>query len=117
MRSFGTLILITLLSLILHVFLGWMWTAVAGVAGGLASRRLGWVIGLAAVTLAWAILVGYTFVVSPGATAEMARIFGSIVGNLPGAATVAGGILIGAVIGALGGTTGQLLLLSFSDRT
>lgn len=116
MTSLGRVILITVLSLVLHIGLGWMWTSAAGVAGGLWSRRLGWLIGLTGVTLGWGLVVAYSFYEAPYPTSEMARIFGSIAGNLPSAFTVAGTILIGAAIGGLGGMTGQMFVRSMRDR-
>ncbi len=116
MKTIGKLIVVLALSLVLHLLLGWMWTAVAGIVAGLWTRRYGWLIGSVGVALGWAVLVAYSFYVAPYPTSEMARIFGAIVGNLPAAVTVAATIVIGGVIGGLGGATGNLIAASLPRR-
>lgn len=105
------------MSVVLHLALGWEWTALAAVAVGLAAGKRGWLYGAAAVVLGWGALVTYSFVIAPHATATFARTFGEILGNLPAAGTVALTLLIAGLIGALGGSLGSLLLQLRPGRT
>lgn len=103
------LILLVALALALHVFLGWEWTIVAGVATGIWFGRRGWLMGLLVVGLDWLILVGYNVLVDARAFGVMTRTMGGLLGNLPSAAIVALTVLIGGLIGAAGGATGSQL--------
>jgi hypothetical protein len=98
---------VTVLALALHLVLGWVWTPIAGMVAGFWVGRRGWVAGMAAAGLSWSLLVLYSFVAAPRATAEMASVFGGILGNLPGAAVVGMTLLIGGLLGALGGLAGS----------
>ena len=93
------------LSLLLHLMLGWAWTAGAGIAGGAWAGRRGWLVGLAGVALGWGALIAWNLGVAPGPVGTMAAIFG----NLPGGAIVALPLVIGALLGALGGFVGSQL--------
>ena len=95
------------LSLALHLALGWAWTLLAGLAGGAWAARRGWLVAAAGVATAWAALVAYNFAVAPDATVRMVHTTGGLLGNLPGAAVVGATVLIGAALGALGGVLGQ----------
>jgi hypothetical protein len=98
-----------LLSIAFHLLLGWEWTALAGIAVGMASIRRGWLAGALSLVLGWGAILAYSFIVAPGPTSELTRIFGGLMGNLPAAATVALTLLIPTVIGALSGWLGALL--------
>jgi hypothetical protein len=100
-------ILTFLLSLALHLALGWGWTLAAGIVGGAWARQRGWLVGLAGVAVAWAALVAYNVAAAPDATTRMARTVGALLGNLPGWATVLTTVLIGALLGTIGGFIGQ----------
>lgn len=95
-----------LLSLALHVLLGWMWTVLAGAAGGAWAVRRGWLTGAAGVALGWGVLLAYNLLFFQDETARMAVTVGAILGNLPGFAIVVASLLIGAVLGALSGFVG-----------
>lgn len=97
------------LAVVLHVLLGWAWTFVAGLVGGGMGPRRGWVVGALGVLLDWLLLVVYNGAVAASAVQEMARVFGALIGNLPGAAVVCATLLVGAVLGALGGALGSAL--------
>ena len=102
-----------LLSLTLHLTLGWAWTLAAGLAGGFWAVRRGWLVGLLGVGLGWAALVGYNAVVAGPAVRQMTTTVGGLLGNLPGFAVVIATVLIGAVLGALGGAAGTQLAFFF----
>ena len=107
-----------LLSLALHLLMGWAWTLAAGLAGGFWAMRRGWLVGLLGVGLDWAALVGYNSVVAGPPVRQMATTVGELLGNLPGFAVVIATVLIGAVLGALGGAAGTQLAFLFrtTDR-
>ncbi len=95
-----------LLALVLHLLLGWMWTVLAGAAGGYLSVRRGWLVGAAGVAAGWGALVAYNLLFFQDETRRMAETVGGILGNLPGFAVVVASLLTGAVLGALGGFVG-----------
>lgn len=96
-----------MLSVLLHLALGWAWTLGAGLVGGAWAGRRGWLVGAGGVALGWAALVAYGFAAAPDATVRMARTVGGLFGNLPGAVAVLATVLIGALLGAAGGFAGQ----------
>jgi hypothetical protein len=122
MKIYVGVLLGAMFSIVIHLTLGWAWTALAAVAVGLVMPRWGWLAGALVVALGWGALIAYSFVVAPRETIAMLEIFASLVGNLPGVATVALSLLIAGTIGALGGLLGSLLvrlknaLPSGSDR-
>ena len=94
------------IAFLLHWMLGWAWSALAGVAMGVWVGRRGWLLGGLAVGLSWAILIVYTFIANPEATARMTDILGSIFGGLPGLAVPATSLLMGILLGVSGGLFG-----------
>jgi hypothetical protein len=101
-----------LLSVGLHLVLGWQWTFLAGVLAG------GWngeavlpasLVGAGATALGWAALVLYTAAVAPASLRLLADAVGALAGNIPGAALVGTTVLLGGGLGALGGASGALL--------
>jgi hypothetical protein len=93
-------------ALLLHLTLGWAWTLGAGVLAGLFVPKRGWLVGTLGVTLNWAVLITYNYVVAPAATQAMVDTMGGIIGNTPGMAVVAGTLSIGMLLGGLGGGVG-----------
>lgn len=116
MKPLLRVLAVAVLSVLLHVLIGWAWTAGAGIAAGLWVQRRGWLLGLGGVALGWAFLVAYSFAVAPQATAEMTRIFSGLLGNLPAFVTVAATVVLGAIIGALSGLLGSLIAASLKLR-
>ena len=111
------IISLVILSLILHLLLGWGWTILAGVAAGLWFSRSGWMIGGLAVGAEWLLVVAYDYLVDARAVGVMTETLGSIMGNLPGWAVVGFTLLIGLVLGVLGGAVGsQIRKLLHSER-
>ena len=106
MRMTLHILAVTAGALLLHITLGWAWTVGAGVLAGLLITQCGWLAGMLGVTFDWAVLVAYNYAVAPDATLIMADTMGSIIGNTPGIAVVAGTVLTGALLGGLGGWTG-----------
>ena len=98
-----------LLSVVLHVLVGWPWTIAAGLAYGLTGRRLAWLGSAGAVAGGWAVLVFYTLVVAPAETGRMMQTVGGILGNMPGWVVVAATVLMGGLLGLLGGVTGTVI--------
>lgn len=100
------ILLATILSLLLHVTLGWAFTLVAGLVAGATAPRRGWLTGAVGVALGWGGLVVYSAVTAPGATDALLGILGGLFGNIPGMLVVGCTLLIGALLGALGGLIG-----------
>jgi hypothetical protein len=102
------LILALIVSLGLHVALGWQWTVLAALGAGLFSRRFGTLIGAAAVALEWALLILYSYVVAPSETGNMIAITGGLFGNLAPPLVVGSTVLLGVAVGLFGGLVGSL---------
>jgi len=99
-----------LLSILLHVGLGWEATVLAGVFGGAWSRDR-WFVGGAGVALGWGLLVLYTPLVAPAAFRVLLDTMGAFAGNIPGAVVVGLTVFLGGVLGMLGAAVGRLLRL------
>lgn len=107
----------TLLGLVLHLLLGWMWTMLAGMAVGVWIGRRGWFVGGIGVGLSWLGLVLYNFVVAAGPVGRMTDTFGGILGNLPGFVIVVITVLLGVLLGMIGGGLGTQLGLLLKPRS
>ena len=108
------------LAFVLHLLLGWAWTLVAGMVGGAWAVRRGWLVGALGVGLDWLAWLLYDYLTAQAATAEMVRVVGGALGNLPGGAVVGLTLLLGLVIGGLGGFIGTQaaeLFAAFSSRS
>lgn len=103
------ILLVIILSVALHLTLGWAWTLGAGVVGGLWAFRGGWWVGALGVMLGWGALVVWNVLVASEPVGRMLTAFGGLVGNVPGWGVVAATVLLGGVIGALGGAIGTQL--------
>jgi hypothetical protein len=95
-----------LVALSVHLLFGWPFSLAGGAATGSLVGGRAWLWGGLAVSLAWAVLVGYNFLAAPAATGEMVRVMAEILGNMPRALFVVLSLLIGALLGALGGQIG-----------
>ncbi|MEM8487192.1 MAG: hypothetical protein AAF564_16685 [Bacteroidota bacterium] len=102
-------IICTAFALLLHLFLGWEWTLLAGVLYGLMTQYNGWLWGGLSVAAGWGLLVLFNFVVASAPVGEMTHVTGQILGNLPGALVVVMTLLIGGLLGILGGLVGTQL--------
>lgn len=99
--------------LVLHLLVGWAWTIVAGVAGGLSVAHRGWLVGAAGVGLEWAVLVGYNYGAAGAAVQAMVHTMGGILGNTPGSVVVAATVLLGMLLGGAGGLVGMAVRQAF----
>jgi hypothetical protein len=100
-------ILVTaVVSLLLHLVLGWAWTLGAGLVGGALVDRRGWLVGAAGVALGWGALVAYSALVAPESVGALLDILGGLFGNIPRALVVVCTVFAGALLGGLGGILG-----------
>lgn len=110
------LAVVTLLSVLLHVGVGWEATVLAGVVGG-AWPRDRWLVGGAGVALAWGLLVLYTPVAAPAAFRVLLDTLGAFAGNIPGEIVVGLTVFLGGLLGALGAAIGRLGRLLVADAS
>ena len=94
------------LSIVLHLTLGWAWTAGAGMVAGFWVMRRGALVGALAVGMGWAALVAWNFAAAPQQVAEMSRVVGSLMGGLPPIAATLATIVLGMLLGGSGGAVG-----------
>lgn len=107
---------VALVSLGLHLTLGWMWTVVAGFLGGVWAAPRGWFVGALGVGLAWLMLVGFNFLVAAGPMSLLISALGSLIGNTLPALIVGATLFMGLLIGALGGWVGDALVAVFGGE-
>ena len=103
------LFVVFLLSLVLHVLLGWLWTPLAAFLVGLFRPRWATLRGGAGVALGWAAMLFWFYVTATQPTAAMLEVLGGLLGNLPGEAIVGLTLALAFLLGALGGLAGGLL--------
>lgn len=94
------------LALLLHLFLGWQWTLLAGAVYGFFGRKGAWLLAALAAGLSWALLVLGSFVSAPAETGIMTRTMSTLLGNQPPWFYVGASVVLGSVLGLLGGIVG-----------
>ncbi|MDX1741673.1 MAG: hypothetical protein R3178_10280 [Rhodothermales bacterium] len=99
--------LIILLTLLLHLVLGWRWDVVGGALAGWYWVEEGWWRGAAIVGLVWLGLVLYSLALASGPTLELHRILAWMAHGIPAWSVPILVVLIGALIGAIGGVIGS----------
>ncbi len=92
-----------------------MYSVLGAIFGGWRTGRRGWVIGGVGLAVAWAAIVLGDYFMAPSQVTEMARVVGSLLGDLPGPFTFIITILIGGLLGVAGGAVGSSLV-AFSDN-
>jgi len=102
------------LALILHLSAGWMWSPLAGVIGGIAGKRSGWILSAYGLGMSWAILVLYSLLAANSQVMEMGRVLGELFGGLPGPLIFVFTALIGIILGAVSGKLGMSLRSVFT---
>ena len=105
---------VTLLSILLHLGVGWEATVIAGVVGGFWGQAR-WFVGGVGVALGWGLLVLYTPVVAPAAFRVLLDTVGGFGGNIPGEVIVGLTVFLGGVLGGLGAAIGRLVRLVAAD--
>lgn len=105
-----------ILALVLHLLLGWAWTILAGVIGGLWKGRGGWWVGGLGVGLSWLWLILFNFGVAAEPVRRMTDMLGGILGDLPGMAVIGATLLIGILLGTVGGGLGTQVGLFLPGR-
>ncbi len=103
-----------LLSVGLHLVLGWEATVIAGVVAGCSVDRAGWVLGACGTALGWAGLVCYSAFVSPASFRVLLDTLAAFAGTIPGSAFVGATVFLGSVLGALGGGIGGVARALFA---
>lgn len=94
------------LALILHIALGWIWTPLAGVIGGIGDKYA-WRISAIGLGLSWSVLVIYNLVSANYQVMEMGRVMGELFGGFPGPLIFVFTVLIGLALGAVSGKLGM----------
>jgi hypothetical protein len=107
--TIGKVLVTALLSVGLHLTIGWEATVIAGVGAGAWVQRHGWALGAAGTALGWAGLVCYSAFVAPAAFRVLLDTIGAFAGTIPGEALVGGTVVLGTILGALGGGIGSVL--------
>lgn len=105
------------LALILHIALGWIWTPLAGVIGGIGGNKFAWRISAFSLGLSWSVLVMYNLVSANYQVMEMGRVMGELFGGFPGPLIFVFTVLIGLALGAVSGKLGMgLRVLIFFQK-
>lgn len=96
---------LVVLAALLHLTLGWEWTAAAGLAAGYVLPR-GWLAGAVVVSLDYLVFTIFSFARDAAAVHRMTETMGGFLGNMPSSVVVALTLLIGTLIGASSGAAG-----------
>jgi len=94
-------------ALLLHVLLGWAWSALASVGGGYFSGKRGWIVGGGGLFASWAAITCFRVVQAPAQVSEMARVVAGLAGDLPAFITYLLTLFIGILLGIAGGFLGS----------
>ncbi len=106
---FLRLLPIVAISLVAHFWFGWIWSVLGPVFGGWRKGSGGLAVGGIGLGIAWAAIVLIDYLIAPSQVVEMARVVGSLLGDLPGPVTFVITILMGGILGMAGGTVGSSL--------
>lgn len=98
---------LVILTLLVHVALGWLWGAASGMAAGILWSRGAWWKAALVVSCSWAILVLYSLSTAPGPTLELHRLLGGLAGGLPAWSAPFGVVAVGGLLGLAGGLVGS----------
>lgn len=104
------IIIVALLSVVLHVSIGWEATMLAGILGGVWGHDR-WPKAAAGVLLGWILLVLYTPIVAPAAFRVLLDTLSAFGGNIPGAVVVGLTVFLGGVLGGVGAGIGRVFRL------
>jgi len=110
------LILSLILSLLIHLFLGWEWTIFAGIIAGYFGTKLGALQGLFAVGLAWTLLLFWNFIVAAEPSSKLLTLFGDLLGGMSEPLIIAVIVGLGCLMGLLGGLIGVQFRNLFSGK-
>ncbi|MDA0683026.1 MAG: hypothetical protein O2797_08835 [Bacteroidetes bacterium] len=114
--KYASWILSLLVSIALHVFMGWSWSIAGAVLVGALQPRLGWLAGGTVLTLSWGLLIGSNFFVAPKETFNMINTVAQLIGDLPGFVTVAATLMIAFVLGSASGWLGAAITQKRSSK-
>lgn len=108
-----SLIVTALISIGVHLALGWQGTLLAGIVAGAWGHdpARGTLVAAGGTALGWAGLVVYSAAVAPASLRILIDTLGSLAGGIPGEALVGGTVVLGGLLGALGGGIGAVLRL------
>ncbi len=108
------LILAIALSILIHLFVGWEYTILAGVFAGYFGKKFGPIQGMAALGIAWMSLLFWNFIVAKDPASKLVDFFSHLLGDLsPGLVLI---LIIGiaCILGLLGGLIGQQIRMLFN---
>lgn len=98
-----------LLSMVLHLFVGWPWSIVGAIIVGAVHPKAGWLAGGALLTVSWAALIGSNILLAPQEAFNMINTVALLLGDLPGLVTVVATLIIAFVLGSASGWLGAAI--------
>ncbi len=98
------IVFISVLAVLLHRFLGWEFTLLAGMIAGMWER--GWLVGMAGVGAEWAGWHLHHWVRAPEGYRRLLETMGALAGGLPEMVVVLLSVLVGVLLGGLGAVLG-----------
>ncbi|HCR49142.1 MAG TPA: hypothetical protein PLL64_05845 [Rhodothermales bacterium] len=100
------LVTIALVSLVVHLSLGWMYAPLVSLVGGYWQGRGGGRLGAVALALSWLGLMIWNYMMAPSAMQKMFSMMSGILGNLPSFGFPVITLLFALLLGALSGYIG-----------
>jgi len=95
-----------LICLAAHIVLGWEYGVVGAIFVGWAAENGGFKLGAMTMGISWSILIGYNFIIAGPESVKMIKVMASIMGDLPGFATIVITLGVSLVLGGIGGLSG-----------
>ena len=89
-----------------HYVFGWQFSILGAFVAGYLATNHPIRSGMLTMVISWGVLIVYNIAVAPTENAEMLRVMGVILGDLPAFVPVAITLAIGALMGAAGGWAG-----------
>ena len=96
-------------ALVMHVWLGWVWSIVGPVLGGFLLGKGGGRFGALVLSASWGILMMWSYVVAGKESLNMMETMGTLLGGMPAAVIPLGVLLMAAVLGMASGALGGAL--------
>ena len=96
-------------ALVMHVWLGWIWSIAGPVLGGFLIGKGGGRYGAIILVASWGLLMMWSYVVAGKESLNMMETMGTLLGGMPAAVIPLGVFLMAAILGMASGALGSAL--------
>lgn len=96
-------------ALVMHVWLGWVWSIAGPILGGFLLGKGGGRYGAMILAATWGMLMMWNFLIAREESLNMMETMGALLGGMPAAAVPMGVLLLSALLGMSSGALGSAL--------